>query len=177
MKAPLEAALAAGDSSDARTPPSLLPAPPPSLWEPSKVFGPARPPPQDDRSQLAYQAELAFRQSHQSEFNNRDYSNSSKKLRARRTIDYFGEMGKWNLVRSTLLTLLVRRLGCRIEHGEGRRGPWPLRDPDQLTVELVAAPFVNCRPPSAAQGPTACSIHALCSQRSRVYNRCTSNQL
>jgi len=95
-RSPAPAAAAAAAAPPA---PSLLPAPPASLWSPSLVFGPARPPPQDDRSQLAYQAELAFRQSHQSEFNNRDYSNSSKKLRARRTIDYFGEMGKWTLVR------------------------------------------------------------------------------
>lgn len=95
-------------------PPSLLSAPPPSPWEPAKVFGPAKPPPQDDRSQLAYQAELAFRQSHQSEYSNRDYSNSSKKLRARRTIDYFGEMAKWNLVRVPRSPVRVQE-GCGLE--------------------------------------------------------------
>lgn len=112
---PFSMAVTLPPASDA---PSLLPPPVPSPWQPSKVFAPAKPPPQDDRAQLAYQAELAYRQSHQNEHNNRDYSNSSKKLRARRTIDYFGEMGKWELVRPRPLFWLPVRAPGALENGQ-----------------------------------------------------------
>ncbi|KAL7409880.1 WD40-repeat-containing domain protein [Mrakia frigida] len=76
---------------------------PPALWEPTKTHDPARPPPQDDRAQSAHAAETAFRAANQDSFYHRPYDSSGgpKKLRARRTIDYFGEVGKWNLMRKT----------------------------------------------------------------------------
>ncbi|CDZ97317.1 Polyadenylation factor I complex, subunit PFS2 [Phaffia rhodozyma] len=69
-------------------------------WTPSAYTQPAKPPPQDERAQSAFQAETAFRAANSDGFNNhRDHSNGPKKLRARRTIDYFGEFAKWSTVR------------------------------------------------------------------------------
>ena len=71
-----------------------------SLWKPTATLEAAVPPLPDSRAQSAHAAESAFRAANQDSFYHRPYDSSGgpKKLRARRTIDYFGEVGKWNLV-------------------------------------------------------------------------------
>lgn len=73
---------------------------PHALWQPTATSEPAVPPLPDSRAQSAHAAESAFRAANQDSFYHRPYDSSGgpKKLRARRTIDYFGEVGKWNLV-------------------------------------------------------------------------------
>lgn len=117
---------------------------PHALWQPTQTLEPAVPPLPDTRAQSAHAAESAFRAANQDSFYHRPYdaSGGPKKLRARRTIDYFGEVGKWNLVRVELvdlagrsaeltsLPLCIPPLQLRKSRPHSRYVPHPRPDPE-----------------------------------------------